>query len=163
MQLKGCDQMKFENWRSLLRESIALGTSSCHAAAVGRGDEVWFRDVFGNRTDFPSPLPLTEDALFDLASMTKMMATAPVALRLYEDGLLDLDAPLSDFFDAPTDKKNITVKQLMCHVSGLPAYLPLWRMGIEPYKVLGGLRPSVSRAKRIEIRLIGPRLFVAYS
>lgn len=134
--------MKFENWRSLLRESIALGTSSCHAAAVGRGDEVWFRDVYGNRTDFPSPLLLYEDALFDLASMTKMMATAPVALRLYEDGLLDLDAPLSDFFDAPTDKKDITVKQLMCHVSGLPAYLPLWRMGIEPSQVANTILTS---------------------
>ena len=134
--------MNTEKWRSLLRESIALGTSSCHAAAVGRGDDVWFCDVFGNRTDFPAPLPLSREHLFDLASMTKMMATAPVALRLYEEGRLDLDAPLSAFFDAPTDKKDITVRQLMAHISGLPAYLPLWRMGIEPEQVANAILTS---------------------
>ncbi len=124
--------MKTEALSAVLRESISLGTSPCHAAAVGRGDEVWFCDVYGNRTEHSSPLPLSRHDLFDLASMTKLMATAPVALRLYEDGLLDLGAPLSAFFDAPEDKQNITVKQLMAHVSGLPAHLPLWRMGITP-------------------------------
>lgn len=127
--------MDFEAWRALLRESISLGTSPCHAAAVGRGDEVWFTDVYGNRTEHPAPLPLARDDLFDLASMTKLMATTPVALRLYEEGALDLDAPLSAFFDAPDDKKNITVRQLMAHISGLPAHLPLWRMGIAPEDV----------------------------
>lgn len=122
-------------WRALLRESISLGTSPCHAAAVGRGDEVVFTDVYGNRTEHPAPLPLCRDDLFDLASMTKLMATTPVALRLYEEGLLDLNAPLSAFFEAPEDKQNITVKQLMAHVSGLPAHLPLWRMGIAPEDV----------------------------
>ena len=124
--------MNSSAWRALLRESISLGTSPCHAAAVGRGDEVWFTDVYGNRTEHPTPVSLHRDDLFDLASMTKMMATAPVALRLYENGLLDLDAPLSAFFDTPDDKKNITIQQLMAHISGLPAHLPLWRMGIEP-------------------------------
>ena len=118
-----------------MRESVSLGTSPCYAAAVGRGDEVFFSDVYGHRTEHPFPLPLHREDLFDLASMTKMMATTPVALRLYEEGQLDLDAPLSAFFDVPADKKDIRVRQLMAHVSGLPAYLPLWRMGIEPGEV----------------------------
>jgi CubicO group peptidase (beta-lactamase class C family) len=127
--------MNISQWRTLLRESISLGTSPCHAAAVGRGDEVYFTDVYGNRTEHPEPLPLSRSDLFDMASMTKIMATTPVALRLYEEGLLDLDAPLSAFFDAPADKRNIRVRQLMAHVSGLPAHLPLWRMDIKPEKV----------------------------
>ena len=122
-------------WRALLRESISLGTSPCHAAAVGRGDEVVFTDVYGNRTEHPEPLPLSRGDLFDMASMTKIMATTPVALRLYEEGRLDLDAPLSAFFDTPADKRDIRVRQLMAHVSGLPAHLPLWRMGIKPCEV----------------------------
>lgn len=134
--------MDFELWRAQLRESISLGTSPCYAAAVGRGDEVFFSDVYGNRTEHPSPLPLHREDLFDLASMTKLMATTPVALRLYEEGRLDLDAPLSAFFDAPTDKQDIRVRQLMAHVSGLPAHLPLWRMDIEPEQVSNAILTS---------------------
>ncbi len=134
--------MDFEAWRTLLRESISLGTSPCHAAAVGCGDQVWFADVFGNRTEHPESIPLARGDLFDLASMTKMMATAPVALRLYEEGRLDLDAPLSAFFDTPADKQDIRVRQLMAHVSGLPAHLPLWRMGIEPSSVADAILRS---------------------
>jgi CubicO group peptidase (beta-lactamase class C family) len=67
--------------------------------------------------------------LFDLASLTKVVATTPMAMILYERGLLDLDAPvdavLPEFTaDAQKDprRRQVTLRQLLTHSSGLPAY-----------------------------------------
>ena len=71
--------------------------------------------------------------LFDVASLTKVVATTPMAMLLYERGLLDLDAPVSaivpEFIqDAAKDprRQEVTVRMLLCHSSGLPAYEKLY-------------------------------------
>jgi CubicO group peptidase (beta-lactamase class C family) len=77
-----------------------------------------------------APKPTT---LFDLASLTKVVATTPMAMILYERGILDLDAPLAAIlpeFVATAEKdprrKQITIRQLLTHSSGLPAYEKLF-------------------------------------
>ena len=71
--------------------------------------------------------------LFDLASLTKVVATTPTAMLLYERGLLDLDAPVSAIVpefaqDAAKDprRQEVTVRMLLAHSSGLPAYEKLY-------------------------------------
>ena len=71
--------------------------------------------------------------LFDLASLTKIVATTPMAMLLYERGLLDLDAPVSaivpEFISTAAKdprRKEITVRMLLSHSSGLPAYEKLF-------------------------------------
>ncbi|MBO8163621.1 MAG: beta-lactamase family protein [Brevibacillus sp.] len=68
--------------------------------------------------------PITPDALFDLASLTKVAATLPAVLLLLEEGDIALDSSLHSFFpDCPADKRAITIEQLLTHTSGLPADL----------------------------------------
>ncbi len=76
---------------------------------------------------------VTPTTLFDLASLTKVVATTPTAMLLYERGLLDLDAPVSaivpEFIhDAAKDPRRheVTVRMLLSHSSGLPAYEKLY-------------------------------------
>src|SRR5437588_4182990 len=71
--------------------------------------------------------------LFDLASLTKVVATTPMAMLLYERGLLDLDAPVSAIIpefttDSEKDPRRheVTVRMLLSHSSGLPAYEQLF-------------------------------------
>jgi CubicO group peptidase (beta-lactamase class C family) len=71
--------------------------------------------------------------LFDLASLTKVVATTPMAMTLYQRGLLDLDAPVAAIIpefttDAEKDprRKQVTLRQLLTHTSGLPAYEKLF-------------------------------------
>ena len=71
--------------------------------------------------------------LFDLASLTKVVATTPMAMLLYERGLLDLDAPVSAIIpefihDAEKDprRQEVTIRMLLSHSSGLPAYEKLY-------------------------------------
>ncbi len=76
---------------------------------------------------------IDSSTLFDLASLTKVVATTPMAMLLYNRGLLDLDAPLAaivpEFLtDAAEDSRRheVTLRMLMAHSSGLPAYEKLF-------------------------------------
>lgn len=127
--------METRNWKKVLEEGLKMGAYPCYAAAVGRGSEVLFHSHGGNRAVYPTPQPLTEDTLFDLASLSKLISTTVIALRLIENGQLSLDATLGDFFSDCGEKSGITVKQLLTHTSGLPSFLRLWKMGIPPERV----------------------------
>jgi CubicO group peptidase (beta-lactamase class C family) len=90
-----------------------------------------FLASFARSGDFN--FPATPTTLFDLASLTKVMATTPAAMLLYERGLLDLDAPISAIVpeftrDAAKDlrRPEVTVRMLLAHSSGLPAYEKLY-------------------------------------
>ncbi|MCZ2524807.1 serine hydrolase [Streptomyces sp. HB2AG] len=82
----------------------------------------------------PTELPADQqvamrtDSVFDLASVSKLF-TSLVAVRLAQDGRLDLDAPVASRLPAfaAQGKEDVTARQLLTHTSGLPAWLPLWR------------------------------------
>jgi CubicO group peptidase (beta-lactamase class C family) len=77
--------------------------------------------------------PVTPSTRFDLASLTKPLVTAPLCMAAIELGFINLDDPLSRFFpgSVPGDKEGITVKNLLSHSSGLPAYEPFYLQLIE--------------------------------
>ena len=129
--VKPNEQMK-ARWKAILDEAVRDGAFPCYAASVGRGDEVFFREIGGNRACYPEPLPLTEDTLFDMASLSKLMGTTMAALRLIDQGRLHLTDRVGDFFDECHGKENITIEQLMTHTSGIPAFFHMWKMKIPP-------------------------------
>lgn len=63
---------------------------------------------------------VNEDTYFDIASCGKILVTTPLILQSIDKGLLSLDSTLEEFFDnVPVDKKNITIKHLLTHTSGI--------------------------------------------
>jgi CubicO group peptidase (beta-lactamase class C family) len=88
---------------------------------VGRQGKIVWRRAYGNRALEPQPEPMTIDTIFDLASLTKVVATATSMMILVERGLVRLGDPVSRYIPefAETGKKNITVEQLLTHRSGL--------------------------------------------
>ena len=103
------------------------------AAAIARheipGAVLWIeshgkthRRVYGDRALIPSREPMTEDTVFDVASLTKVLATTPAIMKLVERGQLDLDATaitvLPEMAGDP-DREKITVRQMLTHTSGL--------------------------------------------
>ena len=124
--------MNTEKWKELLDEGVREGAFPCYAVAIGRGDEIFFRAMGGNRACFPEPLPLTEDTLFDMASLSKLMGTSMVALRLIDQGKLRLTDRVGDFFEECYGKEDITIYQLMTHTSGIPSFFHMWKMNIDP-------------------------------
>jgi len=96
---------------------------------IERGALVW-QQAFGRKALVPAPEPLAMTTVYDLASLTKVMATVPVLMRLVEGGALDLESPVRKIVPDFRSGDTITVRQLLTHSSGLPASLPLtddWR------------------------------------
>ena len=88
---------------------------------VGRGDQVVFRKAYGQRAIQPSPEPMTLDTIFDMASLTKVVATTPAVMKLVEQGRIRLTDPVAQFIPefAKYGKDRVTVRDLMTHMSGL--------------------------------------------
>lgn len=102
---------------SYVQASIAEGATP-GVIWVYQGDVPVYEGYHG-AADRRSDVSFHQDTLFDIGSMTKQF-TAAVILRLVEEDVLALDDPLERFFpEAPVDKANITLHQLMTHSSGL--------------------------------------------
>ncbi len=94
-----------------------------------RGTLVAFKG-FGRFTYAPDAPGITAETIFDLASVTKILATTPMAMILYERGLLDLDMPVQSvlpfFGGADPRREEVTIRLLLAHASGLPGYVKLF-------------------------------------
>jgi CubicO group peptidase (beta-lactamase class C family) len=101
---------------------------------VGRQGKVAFRKAYGNRQVQPEPLPMTEDTVFDMASITKPVATASSIMLLIERGLVRLRDRVSEHLPefAANGKRDITIEQLLIHQSGLISDNPLDDYGPDP-------------------------------
>lgn len=107
-------------------------------ALVARHGIIVARRAFGKAQVVPEPRPMKEDSVFDLASLTKPLATTTLALQLLEDGALRLDDTVARFFAefGSRGKENILIRHLLTHTSGLPAWAPLYTDGRPPAKVI---------------------------
>ena len=94
---------------------------------VGRGDAVVYHHAFGQRAVEPSPEPMTEDTIFDLASLTKVVATTTSVMKLMEEGRIRLGDPVAQFIPefGRYGKGSINIRQLLTHTSGLRPDLEL--------------------------------------
>jgi CubicO group peptidase (beta-lactamase class C family) len=105
----------------LVEEAIAAGQTPGAVVLVGRGDEILFEKAYGQRAVVPSPEPMTLDTIFDLASLTKVVATTTAVMQLIEEGRIRLNDTVSSFIPEfkRYGKDRITIRHLLTHVSGL--------------------------------------------
>jgi serine-type D-Ala-D-Ala carboxypeptidase len=124
---------RFANAFLILREAIAEKAFPAASIAVTHEGRLVALKAFGRFTyDDDSPV-VTTAALFDLASITKIVATTSAAMLLYERGALDLDIPVAAILpefalDGEKDsrRREVTFRMLLAHSSGLPAYEKLF-------------------------------------
>lgn len=91
------------------------------------GDAVRYADADGTLLPAGERVAMTADTVFDVASLTKLF-TATVLMRLVEDGLVALDAPIAEHLPSfrSSERRRVTLRHLLSHTSGLPALLRLW-------------------------------------
>lgn len=115
---------------SLMQRALAEGVFSGAGVLVGHGDTVVFSRCWGTTFVGPAARSVTASSLFDLASLTKPIATASLVMVLVQEGRILLEDPLDRIFPyrfVPRHKRSLTVEQLLFHRSGLPAYKPYFR------------------------------------
>ena len=125
---------RFSSPFSILEKAIAARAFPACSLAVSVSGELVAHKALGRFTYDPASPMVTTASIFDLASLTKVVATTGMAMVLYERGLLDLEAPVTaivpEFAGASDDndsgRREVTLRMLLAHSSGLPAYEKLF-------------------------------------
>jgi CubicO group peptidase (beta-lactamase class C family) len=136
----------FATVSKLMNDAIAAGTAPGGVVVIGHGGKVVFHQAYGSRKradepgldGSPAPAePMTEDTIFDIASLTKPFATATAVMQLYEQGKVAFDDPVQKYlpdFNTGNDpqRAHVTVRMLLTHTSGEPEDVRLddpWGLG----------------------------------
>jgi CubicO group peptidase (beta-lactamase class C family) len=120
--------MRNEQLSALLRQHIEAGEFPSAVYLVAERDRVVYTEALGRSVVEPYRIANNVDTIYDLASLTKPLITTLLCSRRIELGELTLDSSVSHYlaeFDR-TDKQMITVRELLTHTAGLPAWRPLY-------------------------------------
>jgi CubicO group peptidase (beta-lactamase class C family) len=113
-----------------VRDGIARGVFPGAVVVVGRRDTILLAQGYGHLTwSANGAVPRPDSTLYDLASLTKVVATTAAVMLLVDAGGVRLDRPVQDYladFQGP-GKERVTVRHLLAHTSGLPSYRPFYR------------------------------------
>ena len=110
-----------------MQAAVDRGNMPGGVVLIGHNGSVVYRKAFGMRSLEPAREPMTVDTIFDLASLTKVIATTTAVMQLVEEGKVRLNDPVAAYLPefAQNGKGQITVRELMTHFSGLPPDLDL--------------------------------------
>ena len=117
----GVDPARLAEIDQIVAAGIADGRMPGAVVVVGRGDTVLFEKAYGQRATAPLAEPMTLDTVFDMASLTKVVATTTAVMQLVERGVVRLTDPVASWVPGfeRFGKGGITIRHLLTHVSGL--------------------------------------------
>lgn len=113
---------------AMLAERIAAGDFPSAVYLISEKDRPVFADALGHAVIDPYRITASLDTIYDLASLTKPLVTGMLCAQLVEKGELTLDSVVAHYLPEfeRTDRQMITVRELLTHTSGLPAWRPLY-------------------------------------
>jgi len=133
------DQERFGAAYQVLREAIAAHAFPGCAFGVLTDGVVVLEDALGRFTYQEDAPPVTAQTVYDVASLTKVVATTAAAMLLHQRGLLDLDTPLGELLPGfvigrlpEQGARHVKLRHLLAHNSGLPGYVEFFRTASTP-------------------------------
>lgn len=129
-----------ERISALLSEHISAGDFPSAVYLLAEGGDVVFADALGLSVVDPYRIANKVDTIYDLASLTKPLVTGLLCARRIESGELTLDSSVAHYLPEfeRADKQSITIRELLTHASGLPAWRPLYILAEdEPDRTVG--------------------------
>lgn len=158
-EMQGIDSEKLSAIDSVCTTAIRHKATPGCQVLVARNGYIIYNKAFGHHT-YKKEIPNKTSDIYDIASVTKIASTLPAIMKLYDEKRLLLNHPLSEYYPAlqKTDKKDITVEEILCHNAGLKASLPLFTDAIDT-KALNGPLFTVKKTPGNTTRL-KDRLYV---
>ncbi|HXP41610.1 MAG TPA: serine hydrolase [Candidatus Acidoferrales bacterium] len=138
---------------AVITQAIHDGNIPGAVLLVGHNRQVIYRKAYGNRALEPRREPMTLETIFDLASLTKVVATTTAVMKLVEQGKIRLNDPVAKYLPefGQNGKEDITVRQLLTHYSGLGPDLDLktiWEGKETAYRMAFGEAPEAPPGSR---------------
>ena len=123
----GMDLSRLQAIDGVVNQAITDRKMPGAVVLIGRGDTVVMRKAYGNRALVPAPEAMTLDTIFDLASLTKVVATTTAVMMLVENGQIRLNDTIASFIPefGRYGKERMTVRDVLIHMSGLRPDLDL--------------------------------------
>lgn len=131
----------FEDAYTALDSAIHQKITPGAQVFIARDGMVVADTAFGRHTYDADALPVTTESIFDLASVTKVLVGGTLAMRLTERRFIVRDEPVKNYFPSFQGKwkDRVTIRHLLTHSAGLPAYKRYWELGIKPDEVLNDI------------------------
>lgn len=138
--LEALSQEQIAAIEGISQKAIQIGRIPGAVLLIGNREKVLFRRAFGARALMPKSVPMTIDTIFDVASLTKVIATTTACMQLIEGGRVGLDDSIAKYWPefGTNGKERITVRHLLTHYSGL-------RSGLEVIPDWSGYEEGIKR------------------
>ena len=129
---------RFQEVFDLIKQGIADSVAPGMAMYAARDGKVLAAKGFGNFTYDKSSPQVTRETIFDMASVTKVTATTPVAMKMYEANYLHLDKPVSDYIPEFSGglRDSVKIINLLTHTAGLQPFIKFWEVTDNPADVM---------------------------
>lgn len=126
---------------AIVKPAIRQGAFPGMQVMIIKDGKVVADKCYGKLSNQPAAGDVTPQSLYDLASVSKATGTLPGVMLARDKGLLDIDAPISNYINElnGTDKADLTGRQLLFHESGMPAALNMYSVMIDPDSYTGAL------------------------
>ena len=113
---------------SIAYAAIAAGATPGCQVLVARDQKIVYHKSFGTHT-YEDTTAVVKSDLYDIASVSKIAGTALAVMKLFDEGKLDLNKPLSKYLPAlkKSNKKSLIIREVLAHQAGLKSWIPFWK------------------------------------
>ena len=125
----------FEKIDSIIDEGIKQKAYPGAQVLIAKDGKIIYERNVGYQT-YDSQEAITDSSVYDLASLTKVLATTIAVMKLYEEDKFSLDDKLSKYLPylKKTNKSKITIREVLAHTAGLKAFIPIWKNSLNAAK-----------------------------
>ena len=133
-QEQGINSLKLSLIDTIVNKAINDTIMPGAQVLVARNGKIIYQKSFGYKT-YKKKSAIRNSNVYDIASVTKIVATTPIVMKMVENKELDLDAPLKVYLPEldTTSKADITLRKMMAHYARLRPWLPLYKMTLDEY------------------------------
>ncbi len=157
-ELAGVNRSMLDKITRIATDAISQKATPGCQIIVARKGKVVYENSFGSQL-YDQKVPITDQSIYDLASLTKVTATLQVFMFLYEKGLVDIYKKASYYLPEldSTNKKDLIIKDILTHQAGLIPFIPFWTQTVKD----SVLMPQYYSSKQSEVYplQIAPHVF----
>ncbi len=132
-EVVGLDASRLSVIDSIAKDGIAAGAFPGCVVLAARDGKIAFEKAYG-KYNYDTPEPITDQSIYDMASVTKICATLISVMKLYDEGKIKLNKTLGDYLPwvKGTNKAKLQIRDILLHQAGLIAYIPFYKETIDP-------------------------------